>query len=185
MLKAALRLNYISLRNKLTEEEVRLASLAIANNALNLPIWSYNYYHLFLQIPEKKEINTAFLLSILQGKDKNIVIPKVHGNSLQNYLLTDNTRFKKSRWGIPEPVDGIAIPANRIDLVFVPLLAFDLKGNRVGYGKGFYDNFLVQCNPDVLKIGLSFFEAEQEITDIEDNDIPLNYCITPNKIYEF
>ena len=55
----------------------------------------------------------------------------------------------------------------------------------VGYGKGFYDRFLKQCKKDVVKIGLSLFEAEEEIEDVFENDIPLDYCITPNKIYEF
>lgn len=185
MLKAALRLNYTSLRKKLTEEEVRIASLAIANRSLDLSIWSYDYYHIFLQIPEKKEVNTAFILTILQGKDKNIAVPRISGNSLLNILLTDSTRFKKNKWNIPEPVEGIEVPLKKIDVVFVPLLAFDLMGNRVGYGKGFYDNFLRRCRPDVLKIGLSFFEAVQGITDVHENDISLNYCITPEKLYEF
>jgi len=70
-------------------------------------------------------------------------------------------------------------------VVFVPLLAFDKSGNRVGYGKGFYDNFLAKCNPETLKIGLSFFEIEEEILDINPKDIRLNLCITPQKTYNF
>lgn len=73
----------------------------------------------------------------------------------------------------------------KIEVVFVPLLAFDKQGNRVGYGKGFYDRFLKQCKTDVVKIGLSLFDAEEEIEDVLENDIPLDYCITPNKIHEF
>ena len=70
-------------------------------------------------------------------------------------------------------------------MVFVPLLAFDEKGNRVGYGKGFYDKFLANCKPETIKIGLSFFEAEDKIKEISENDMQLNYCVTPNKIYSF
>ena len=102
-----------------------------------------------------------------------------------NYLLTDNTVIKKSAWGIPEPVDGIEIDDRKIDVVFVPLLAFDKQGNRVGYGKGFYDNFLANCKPETLKIGLSFFEAENEILGIYEGDIKLDYCVTPKRIYKF
>ena len=69
--------------------------------------------------------------------------------------------------------------------MFIPLLAFDNKGNRVGYGKGYYDNFLSKCTPDVIKIGLSFFEASDEITDVFESDIALDYCVTPNTIYQF
>ena len=70
-------------------------------------------------------------------------------------------------------------------LIFVPLLAFDKFGNRVGYGKGFYDVFLSECRPDTLKIGFSFFEAEVEIEDVFEKDIKLDYCITPKAVYKF
>lgn len=106
-------------------------------------------------------------------------------NTMSHFLLTDNTVLKKSLYGIPEPIDGIEIAPNKIDVVFIPLLAFDNMGNRVGYGKGFYDQFLSECNPDVIKIGLSFFEPEPFIEDVNENDIPLNYCVTPNKVFYF
>ncbi len=186
MLKKELRLNYTLLRNKLSTEQLHDTSLAIANTLLGLPIWGFDYYHIFLQSPEKKEIDTSLILTVLQGKDKNIVVPKAGGNTiLTNYLLTDNTVLVKNRWDIPEPAEGLIVPEEKIDVVFVPLLAFDLKGNRVGYGKGFYDNFLNRCRPEVIKIGLSSFEAVREITDVHEGDIPLNYTVTPNKIYEF
>ena len=186
MLKKELRLNYTLLRKGLSEEQLEVASLAIAQNAIKLDIWEYQYYHLFLQIPEKNEIDTSYILTILQGKDKNVIVPKISGPSkLINYLLTDSTVFKKNRWNIPEPVDGISVPSNKIEVVFVPLLAFDQKGNRVGYGKGFYDNFLKECNADIVKVGLSLFDAVEQITDLHEGDVPLDYCITPNKIYTF
>ena len=79
----------------------------------------------------------------------------------------------------------INIENSKIDVVFVPLLCFDKQGHRVGYGKGFYDNFLHDCNTETIKIGLSLFEAEDHIQDIHENDIALDYCITPKKIYQF
>ena len=86
---------------------------------------------------------------------------------------------------IPEPINALEVPANKIEVVFVPLLAFDKKGHRVGYGKGFYDLFLSECSPDVIKIGLSFFNAEDSIEDVYENDVRLDYCVTPNEVYEF
>ena len=100
-------------------------------------------------------------------------------------MLTDSTVIKKNKWNIPEPIDGIEIPSEKIDVVFVPLLAFDEKGHRLGYGKGFYDIFLASCKPDVIKVGVSFFEAENAIPELETSDIALNYCVTPNKTYIF
>lgn len=187
MLKQELRLRYQNLRNSLSSKELSTLSLQLANRLLELPIWSFDYYHLFLQIIEKKEVDTSYILSILLGKDKNVVLPKMEkGGVLRHYLLTDNTVLKKNKWHIPEPVDGLAVPPHKLDVIFMPLLAFDQGGNRVGYGRGFYDHFLGECNPKVLKIGLSLFEAEEgKISDIHENDIPMDYCVTPNKTYKF
>lgn len=185
MLKKDLRLKYSTLRRQLSLSQVAEKSLTISNKVLELPIWSKEFYHTFLPITSKQEVDTINLLSILQGKDKNIVVPKVERNSLGHYLLTDNTKFKNSDWGVPEPTNGIKIDPKNIDVVFVPLLAFDKIGNRVGYGKGFYDKFLLECKPNVIKVGLSFFEAEPLITDVFPGDIPLDYCVTPESVYSF
>lgn len=183
--KTALRKHYIARRAELSEEEIESKSLAIANQALKMPIWDRTYYHIFLSISEKKEINTEYLLHVLQGKDKNICVPVMKkNNELKHILLQDSTRIKIGAFGVPEPVDGIAIPVKNIQVVFVPLLAYDKNGNRTGYGKGFYDNFLSQTNADTLFVGLSFFEPEDNIPT-EAHDVPLDYCITPTKVYTF
>ena len=187
MTKAELRKKYKALRSALSQEEIETKSLEIANQLLQLDIWSYTYYHLFLSIKELKEIQTDFILHILHAKDKEVVVSKsdFKTGELTNYLLTDNTIIKKNSWNIPEPVDGIEVPHSKIELVFVPLLAFDSKGNRIGYGKGFYDKFLSQCSSKTIKIGLSFFEAETLIESISDEDIPIDFCVTPKSIYKF
>ncbi|GAB3709156.1 5-formyltetrahydrofolate cyclo-ligase [Flavobacterium koreense] len=187
MHKKELRKKYKELRQDLTPEAIEDKSLAIANRLLQLDVWDKTYYHLFLSIEEQKEIDTEFILQILAGKDKEIVVSKSDFATLgmTHYLLTDNTKFKKNEYNIPEPVDGLEVPVTKIDVVFVPLLAFDVKGNRVGYGKGFYDKFLSECKPETIKIGLSFFEAEEFIEDISENDIQLDFCVTPNKLYFF
>ena len=187
MLKKELRPIYKALRKELSEIEIEEKSLAIANALLLLPIWDKTYFHIFLPIIEHKEVDTEFILHLLSGKDKEILISKsdFESRNMTHYLLTDNTRIKKNEYNIPEPVDGIEVPSKKIDVVFVPLLAFDKKGNRVGYGKGFYDKFLSECKPEVIKIGLSFFEAEELISDVFDSDVKLDYCVTSNKIYEF
>ncbi|TRX02216.1 5-formyltetrahydrofolate cyclo-ligase [Flavobacterium gawalongense] len=185
--KTALRLKYKTLRNSLSENELEEMSLAIANKVLALPIWEKTYFHIFLPITEHREVNTEFILHLLSGKDKEIVLSKCDFKicNLVHYLLTDNIKIKKNEYNIPEPVDGIEVPTHKIDVVFVPLLAFDKKGNRVGYGKGFYDKFLSECKPDTIKIGLSFFDPEELITDVFEGDVKLDYCVTPNLIHSF
>ncbi|WP_268848495.1 5-formyltetrahydrofolate cyclo-ligase [Flavobacterium aestivum] len=187
MLKKLLRTKYKSLRSQLSEIEIEEKSLAIANALLPLPIWEKNYFHVFLPITEHKEVDTEFILHLLSGKDKEIVISKsdFETRNMTHFLLTDNTRIKKNEYNIPEPIDGLEVPATKIDVVFVPLLAFDKKGHRVGYGKGFYDKFLSECKPETIKIGLSFFEPEELISDVFESDVMLNYGVTPNGIYSF
>ena len=186
MNKAELRLKYKALRKQLSAEEREDLSMAIANQLLQLSIWGHSFYHVFLSITELKEINTDYILHILQGKDKNVVVSKCHfkDRSMSHYLLSDNTQIKKSAFGIPEPIDGLEVAPEKIDVVFIPLLAFDEKGNRVGYGKGYYDRFLHLCKTTTLKIGLSFFDAETRlIQDTTEHDVPLDFCVTPTKVY--
>ena len=185
--KKELRNKYKKLRQGLAEIEIEEMSLAIANKLLELPIWDKTYFHIFLSIVEHKEIETELILHLLSGKDKEIIISKSDfaTREMTHFLLTDNTKIKKNEYNIPEPIDGIEVPSKKIDVVFVPLLAYDTKGNRVGYGKGFYDTFLSECKPDVIKIGLSFFEPEELITDIFEGDVKLDYCVTPNLIHSF
>jgi 5-formyltetrahydrofolate cyclo-ligase len=185
--KKELRKKYKTLRQTLSEKEIEDKSLAIANQLIRMKIWDKLYYHLFLTIAEQKEIDTEFILQVLAGKDKEIVISKCEFSTLGmiHYLLTDNTKIKKNSYNVPEPIDGIEVPDAKIDVVFVPLLAYDKDGNRVGYGKGFYDNFLSKCKPETIKIGLSFFPPEEIINGISENDVKLDYCVTPEMVLQF
>lgn len=187
MIKKELRHKYKELRRNLSEETIEEWSLQIANQLIRLDIWQHNFYHLFLPIEIQKEVNTEYILQILAGKDKNIVLSKSDFSTreMTHFLLTDNTTIKKNSYDIPEPIDGLEVPVFKIDVVFVPLLAFDENGNRVGYGKGFYDKFLAECKPEILKIGLSFFESEKVISDVLNTDIQLDLCVTPTKVYNF
>jgi 5-formyltetrahydrofolate cyclo-ligase len=93
--------------------------------------------------------------------------------------------FQLNKWGIPEPASGEIWQPDTIDLVLVPMLIADKKGNRVGYGGGYYDRFLLRTKPDLLKVGICFFEPVESITDTAQFDVPLSCCITPQGLYEF
>jgi len=148
MTKTELRKLYKLKRHALNAQGIEDLSIEIANQLLKLHIWDKSYYHVFLSIQEFKEVNTELILNILSGKDKNIVISKSDFMTLEmtHYLLTDSTVIKIGHFNIPEPVNGIEIATDKIEVVFVPLLAFDKQGHRVGYGKGFYDIFLKKSN---------------------------------------
>jgi 5-formyltetrahydrofolate cyclo-ligase len=187
MTKAELRKSYKIQRIALTHNHIEAYSVAIANQLLQLPIWDKDYYHIFLPITNQKEINTEYILHVLQGKDKHCIISKSDFKlfKMTSFLLQDNTKIVVNKYGIPEPVDGIEIDNSKVEVVFIPLLAYDSKGNRVGYGKGFYDRFLTECHPNCIKIGLSFFKPETEILDISKTDIKLDYCVTPDDTFKF
>ena len=184
--KENLRLLFLEKRLRLSPKVREESSLAIANQCLKLPIWELEYFHLFLPIIKKAEVNTSFFLTILQERNKHIVLPKVTSDdSLTSILLNNSTKIIKNKWEISEPERGITIAPSMLDVVFVPLLGYDTFGNRVGYGKGFYDDFLKSCKPNILKIGLSFFEPIRKIHGIRPEDITLNYCVTPERVHYF
>lgn len=185
MFKQELRKKYKTLRNELSSADVEDKSIRIANQLLKMNLWNGLYFHLYLSIDEQKEIDTSHILNILFAKNKEIVVSKsdFKTGEMQHFLMTENTRFVKNSIGIPEPKEGLEVPVSKLDVIFIPLLAYDKEGNRIGYGKGFYDRFLQNTN--ALKIGLSFFEAEETIKDSEKHDIRLDYCVSPEKIYRF
>lgn len=143
----------------------------------------------FWPLREKAEPNTFLLTDFLQfripGLQVAYPVTDFHTLQMEAILVEDETAFRLNEYGIGEPADGVQVPPDSIDLVIVPLLAFDLKGYRLGYGKGFYDRFLEQCRRDVIKIGLSYFAPEQVLPGIDQFDVPLTACITPERIYEF
>jgi 5-formyltetrahydrofolate cyclo-ligase len=187
MKKRDIRYKYKNLRKELSIEEIENKSLEIANNVLKLDIWLKNYFHIFLPIVEQNEVDTEYILHLLQGKDKEIIISKSEFDTREmiHFLMTDTTKIATNEYNIPEPTNGLEVPTSNIEVVFVPLLAYDKTGNRVGYGKGFYDKFLSNCKPQTIKIGLSFFDAEDLIEDFSEVDVKLDFCVTPNKIYRF
>ena len=184
MLKRELRKVYKLKRSSLTNTEI--LSLEIANKTLEIDIWNLQNYHVFFPIEKHKEVDSKLIIQIVQGKDKNVILPKLNleFKTIDSFLLTDSTPLKTNHLGISEPFNGIQINNNQIDLVFVPLLAFDNFGHRVGYGGGYYDKFLSKC-PRAIKVGLSYFDPINKIEDINSKDIKLDYCISPNKVYKF
>lgn len=189
MNKSEARQYFLNLRQALTTKEVEKMDLELLKQFQQLDLQELEQVHLFLPILSKKEINTYPVADWLreQQPDIQLILSKsnLETHSLSHYIWDEHTQLAENRWGITEPQGGQEINAREIDLVLVPLLACDKQGHRVGYGKGFYDRFLAECKPNVRKVGLSFFEPIDEIIELNSHDIPLNTCITPQKIWEF
>ena len=189
MTKAALRKIYKEKRKQISFiDKQRWTDLILINfQKVDLPF--INCVHTYLAIEGQNEVETENICSYLTFKNPGIkiVVPKINldAGDMQHYIFNDTVEMAPNSFGIIEPVKGEKIAAGEIDLVITPLLAFDKKGNRVGYGKGFYDKFFQQCNSNVIRVGLSFFAAEEIIEDTDAYDIPLHYCITPHSVYTF
>jgi 5-formyltetrahydrofolate cyclo-ligase len=144
--------------------------------------------HIFLPIKKHQEIDTFSILNYFKHNypQLQIVIPRTNFETfeMENVLYDhEHTVLVRNKFDIPEPIHGRILSNDQIDLVFVPLLAFDVNGHRVGYGKGFYDQYLAKCSPNLLKIGLSIFDEISVIDDLQSTDIPLDVIITPTGFY--
>lgn len=190
MTKQYLRLHYKEKRAALSEKErLRLDDLLLIQFQQYTIPDGVNTLLSYWPLKQHTEVNTHLMTDFLQFRMPGLQIAYPVANftdcSMKLYLVDDDTDYKINSYGIAEPVNGTAITAGEIDMVFVPLLAFDKNGYRVGYGKGFYDRLLAGCREDIIKTGFSFFEPVDTIEDINQFDVPLTTAITPNTIYEF
>lgn len=190
MKKAELRKIYLAGRKKLLSAERTGESRAIAARFFQyFDLTEIEFLHCFLPIEKFNEIETPIILRKIWREFPNIetLAPRVNFQTgeIENLKYTPATELARNVWGIAEPIGNELIAAEKIDLVLTPLLGCDQKGFRVGYGKGFYDKFLRRCRRDCLKIGLSYFEPTQTIADINEFDVKLDYCVTPENVYDF
>ena len=190
MTKQELREEHIRKRKALDDSMVEHLSRRICERFVgDFDFADLLVIHTFLPIIRNNEPNTWHIIRFIQESDLpiRISIPKISAGtgSLKHFYLDSNTEFETNRWGINEPISGNLTPVSEIEGVLIPLLAFDTKGQRVGYGKGFYDRFLATCRPDTKRIGISFFPPVEQIDDINEFDVPLHHCVTPDKTFTF
>ena len=183
--KTFLRSQYKNKRLSLTKQEVDYLSQRVSKQLKKLDIWKLQNYHIFISIEKNNELDTSLIINKLKSEQKSIIVPKISNNELFHVEINEKTEFSINEYGIIEPNNGNYFKIENLDIVFIPLLVFDLQGHRVGYGKGYYDRFLKLTNSNTLKIGLSLFDPIYQIEDINNNDIKLDYCITPTNVYKF
>lgn len=182
--KADLRQTYLRKRAELSDEDREILNGVVVDrffSSLNLS--KVNVLHIFLPIERFNEVDTWPIIYKIWSEQSQIQIcaPKISSQSdeLLSVPLERMSLLEENEWGIQEPVGETTVSPETIDLVVVPLLCFDERGDRVGYGKGYYDRFLAKCRSDCLKIGLSYFAPEKEIGEIREGDVRLDTVIFP------
>jgi 5-formyltetrahydrofolate cyclo-ligase len=189
MIKSTVRKEFLQRRMNIPEGEMQQLTTLIASGFKTLKLPPVNYLLSYNPLASRHEFNVSVCEEILA--EQNLIIrvawPKIHIDLLEMeaVLVEKDGLFIKNKFNILEPIGGAIVPPQNLDLIFVPLVAFDKHGYRVGYGKGYYDRYLSQCRPETIKVGFSFFDAVDYLEDIDEFDVPLNFCITPHRIYEF
>lgn len=185
MLKSDLRKKYLELRKTLSKDEVLLSSEKIFKNFdLQFNVSENQNVHVFLPIEKFNEVNTKIFIDYFWKRKVNVFVPKIAEGRLISIKYTPDGLLEENSWGILEPKTSIN-ESEYFDFVLTPLLYCDAKGNRIGYGKGFYDQFFKTINSDAQKIGVNFFSPDEEIDDVLDSDVKLDYLVTPEEILSF
>jgi 5-formyltetrahydrofolate cyclo-ligase len=190
MTKAEIRKTYLANRAALTELEFKdLNERLSAQFFASIDLSNVKVLHTFIPIEKAREPNTWLIIDRVakQYPQIQISVPKINNQTamMDNFYLEHPEQLEKNTWGIPEPKQGIATPTEKIDLIIVPLLAFDKRGHRVGYGRGFYDKFLATAPASAKRVGLSFFPGVDKISDVNANDQKLTHAITPEGALDF
>jgi 5-formyltetrahydrofolate cyclo-ligase len=187
MTKAEIRKTYLQKRQALSETEfTKLNQLICDRFFAGIDVSSVQVLHTFLPIEKQREVNTWLIIDRIKKEFPNVKIsvPRINNQTatIESFFFEGKEQLEKNTWDIMEPKQGIPTPIDKIDMVLVPLLAFDKKGNRVGYGRGFYDKFLATLPPTTKKVGLSIFPAVDNVNDPSSYDIPVDVAVTPEAI---
>jgi 5-formyltetrahydrofolate cyclo-ligase len=185
--KDSVRKLAIQKRSALTFDFIEDSSKIIADKLLSNFIFKNQNTHLFYPIQSKKEIDTWFLHKRLIEQNCKFYssVHNIRKDTWDCIEFDPKVNFTETTFKVPIPLKYVESMYSKIDIIIIPLLAFDEKGNRIGYGKGIYDNILFNLNPNCIKIGVSFFEKEKKIISSENHDIKLDYCQTINQLYKF
>ena len=186
MTKSEIRKLYLEKRKTLSEDEVLSLSEKIFENFNTQfkPIENQKV-HVFLPIDKFNEINTFLFINYFFRNKIRVFVPKMIDENLISIEIFPDSKFSQNLWEIFEPESDEDSGEKEFDFVITPLLYSDNQGNRVGYGKGFYDKFFSELDSKTKKIGVNYFKPEEKIDDVEAFDIPLDYLVTPTEVLSF
>jgi len=176
--KEATRALMAERRGAISAECRRIMSETISAHVLSLPeVMSARLIDLYIPLPAHPEVNTWPLVEALTLLDKQLAVPVVQDQELCSALYRKGEPLRGARFGQPEPEVLVKADEAMLDVVLIPLLAFDRSGYRLGYGKGFYDRFLHRLSLEgfrPLRIGLAFSMQMIDTVPHDSWDEPLD-----------
>lgn len=184
--KTEIRGKLLAKRRALDRRFLDEASATIRGRAENLPaLVEAIRVHCYVSMEHDREVCTLGLLESLVNERKAVFMPYIEHGLMRSVQYLPGHCFRTSKSGPPVPEPLILSPEERFDAVIVPLIGFDRKGGRIGYGKGWYDRFferLSQSGNNPVRIGLAF--AFQEVVSVPSDswDQPLDFVVTENEI---
>ncbi len=186
MLKAELRKKYMQKRKALSSDEAFVLSEKIFRNFLDY----FNpregqKIHIFIPIEKFNEIDTRIFIEYFFEHHIRVYVPKIVSDQLIAVEISEDSVFETNNWGISEPVNSNDSGETDFDFVITPLLYCDRHGNRIGYGKGFYDRLFQNISQETKKVGVNYFNPDEYVDDSWENDIPLDYLVTPVEVVSF
>ena len=179
--KQILRKKALRVRNAISKIDQKKYSEKILKLLLSMPVLqSSSSIHTY--VSKDSEVMTHQLIYTLLERNINVICPRIQKhNKLGHSTISSFNDFKKNKLGILEPKEELpSFSINDLDVIIVPGLAFTRTGNRIGYGGGFYDRFLIKTN--AISIGLAF--DKQVINKLPHNkdDSILDYIVTEKEI---
>lgn len=187
MNKAQIRAALIKERADLAPDFVSRQSNEIYTQLLNFEVFK-QASTLFVYMDFKNEVHTRKIIEEALTQGKQVILPKmdIKTQRFKIFSITTLADLEKNHFGIFEP--GISASPwpieSPIDLVLTPGVAFDRAGNRLGFGKAYYDLFFATLSYTPIKIGLAYeFQVLLKIPH-EKHDVKIHYIITPSEIIE-
>lgn len=189
MSKNELRQSVIAARNRLAEEEIKDKSSAVASRFLELAEY-LRAGTVMAYVDFRNEVQTGPIIRDALGKDKRVVVPitDVAGKKLTPSQIIDFPGdLAPGAWDILEPKPECVrpVPPEEIDLVIVPGVAFDTAGNRLGYGGGFYDRFLLTTGSGCVYAALAFELQIRPNVYPGEHDLPVHLLVTEDRVLDF
>lgn len=183
--KEDIRRHYLSLRDNLSFQAHALASAKICKKILSLPRYQ-EAEHIGLYQAIRKEVSLEGVLLDAFSKQKKVYLPVIEPPASLHFVQYENeATLLHNRFNIPEPVSRIFCPIGQLDILLVPLVAFDQNGTRLGWGKGYYDRALMTERPKAI-IGVAYtFQRYAQLLPCEISDVPLDGVVTEASFIEF